>query len=626
MKKLFILLSLTAITAWGSSAIQAPVVGSSLLNLTGINELTGYNPDFELGTTQYWTASSGDTLAVETGSSVLFGTTSGAYTASASGKFLVSQSAPVPLGLQGGACYLGLYYKYSGNTGDYSVSVDNATDILASAVSLPKATTPRYVEINYPCGSTNNRLKITSNVASPSTIYIDNAYMGSPKNVGTSAQAVLVGGVTVTGCSSYWSTASTSLASFGTQTSCSFSTFGLAQNLQAGPNYLPKFSFASLPPGDYMIQYEGQVGVTGGATAGFQFTDGTNTARELSIVSASGQSYVSGIKQTITYTTAQSNVTFELKGKTSNASFVALVLGQTSNQGVFTLWYFPSSAQQAVKIDQVPASWSGYHNGWTGNSTTCHSGASTYADVSACTGITLNQLTNRNFGTVTTAAGSLPGIVITPSKTGMYQICASGSLYNSTSLTASVRMVDGSGTIINPGASVYLAAYSAMPSICGIYNATAATATTIKLQLAASPGSAAFWVGQATGSGLNWTVTALDQGMAAPMLQGNVTSNTAGQEKIERAIIVNSSAGQSITSQSGSWILANGCTGTGLCNYTMSTNTFSGTPSCTCSGDVGTSIICTSWASSSTSLQIRTRSSAADVNSSASIICMGPKN
>lgn len=435
--------------------------------------------------------------------------------------------------LSGQNCEAKISYTADANASNVKLGVYSGAN-LVSSVALVNASTARVAQVNFPCGdlSAALTLKIFGNAATSTVMKVDAVYLSEATNVGTSAQAVLVGGAVVTGCSASWNTSSTSFTtSLGTPTGCSYATFGAAQ---APATNIAGIKFSSLPPGDYMIQYEGTIYANGGVGF-FQFTDGTNITRENSQIWANGSPLqTNGINQSFTYTTAQSNVTWQSYLKTSSAGAPVSVYGTTANPGTFKLWYFPSSAQQAVKVDQAPSSWSGYHNGWTGNSATCHTGNSTYSDVSACTGITLNQTTNRNFGTVTTAASSLPGIIITPNKTGMYQICASGSLYNSTALTASVRMVDGSGTIINPGASVYLASNSTMPALCGIYNATAATATTIKLQLAASPGNAAFWVGQASGSGLNWTITALDQGMAVPYLvQSVVASNSSFVTKEE---------------------------------------------------------------------------------------------
>ena len=631
MKKLFILLAFITSTAFGAtSAIQTPVIGQSILNLTGINELTGYNPDFELGNTSYWTASSGDTFTTVTGgANLLFGTTSGAYTASASGKFLVSQSAPVPTGLQGGACYLGLYYKYAGATGDYSVSVDNATDTLASAVSLPTATTARYVEINYPCGSTNNRLKITSNVASPSTIYIDNAYMGSPKNVGTVAQAQLVGGAVVTGCSTYWlGTSTAGYATMGTQTGCSYATFGLAQ---APATNVPGIKFASLPPGEYMIQYEGRVGATtSGKTSWFQFTDGTTNAKESSAFLNAGSSvYAATLNQSFSYSAPQTNVTWQVYAKSEAASSGGLLEGTNTTPGTFKLWYFPSSTQQAVKIDQTPASWSGYHGNASGSQLWQVTSTGTPIDFPGNASITLTQVTNRNFGTVTSQGGATtqPGLVLSFPKIGYYNICAVVNAYgNALGVVTKYQLSDGTNAFAFGSQANN---YNTAVTVCGAYNATDTSSKTIRLQGSTLQAGTAYIQSYGSGiPGVMWTITALDQGMAVPVLQGSVTSNTSGQERIERATIANNGT-CSVSSQSGSWISSVSHPATGQCTLNFASGAFSSAPTCIISTDVtGTAYFAAlNTVPTISGVTGRTFNNAfSSVDNAFYIICQGPKN
>ena len=553
----------------------------------GINLLQSYNYNFEKGTTS-WTSSSGDTYTtVTSGSGLLFDTKSAAYTASASGKTLVSTSVAVPNGLANGNCYAEIYYKYAGTAGDYSLQVDDGSgNLLASAIQLPQATSSQLVTLNYPCGTGNNRLQIKSNVASPSTIYIDNAYVGSPKNIGSVAQAYLVGTLSVSGCSSSWTTSGTSLAAFSTQSGCVYTATGA---LLAPTTNIPGFKVSSLAPGDYAVEYEGKVMALSGAgtsaTAYYRFSDGTNLSREISSAEGdSGSSAINsgspGIKQTISYTTAQSNITLQVQGY-ANSGGTAAIYGTSGQPGVFRLWYFPSSSQQAVRADAVPASWSGYQtvaSGWNTSS-------STFADPSAGTTIALTQTTNRNFGTVTSAASSLPGIAMNLPKLGMYEVCAAVTVEATSGGTSgSVRLVDGSGTIINPGQSIYFDAAASARNItaCGQYNATS-LATTFKVQLATNASNVNIYqLSSISGTAaIQWTVKALDSPMPAPYLVGSLTSSSSGVTRIESAIIHNNGSTCSATSQAGgNWISGGSRPQGGQCQVNFNAGIFSAAPIC----------------------------------------------
>ena len=633
-------------TGGGATTFNFQTPFSQVTNTTGTTSLieTGsYNivPDGSFEATAvatYWTKTGSDTLTLTTsGANLIFGTGTGTYTAAASGNTLSSSTVAVPKGLQGQSCYAEIYYLYAGTTGDYSFQIDDgAGNLLASAVSLPQATTPRLATINYPCGTGNNRLQIKSNVASPSAIYLDNAYMGGTKNVGTAQQAILVGGAVVTGCSVGWAQTGTSFTTTWTTTptGCTPALFGAAQSAgnQAG------IKFASLPPGDYMIQYEGTIYQNiGNKNSYFQFTDGTNTSREISTLSTTANIQVPGINHSFSYTAAQSNVTWQIQAKTDSGGS-AQVFGTTANPGTFKLWYFPSSAQQAVKVDQTPASYSGVLSqaggGWTNNSA-----YSTFGDYTvATTSTTLTNIQSRNI-TCVAESTKLPAITCTLPKTGLYQICANPSIYsNVANASTYTRLVDGSATIINSGTSwANPVNNQASPVLCGNYNATSVSSgITFKLQ-GSNGSSATQTIIGTTGSSINWTVVALDQGMAVPFLQGNVTSNTSGQERVERLTFAGNAAMTAscttnpctIVSQSGSWVTSVARTATGQVTVNVAAGIFSAVPTCTSYGDpiINTTGCALKYSTSTTTALNFTEYNFSGTASDGgcNIICMGPR-
>lgn len=284
-----------------------------------------------------------------------------------------------------------------------------------------------------------------------------------------------------------------------------------------------------------------------------------------------------------------------------------------------------TSSQAAYRADITPANWSGYQTVSGGCSTT----STTYSDPSSCTGIALIPLVNRNFGTVTTASSSIPGITFTPPRLGNYLVCATAQLSTTLLATDSVRLTDGTN-ILNQGKSVTIsAAGDASITVCGTEPVTTAGAVTVKLQLAASTSTAAIVNGTAANSSaIDWDLTEKDAPMPAPYLVGAVTSTTTGQEHIERATI--SGAGAcAITSQSGSWISSTSHPGTGRCVLSFAAGEFLAAPSCvaTLSNSGASAWWCNNSIEPTTSSAefYCTTSTPAAADKPFNVMCMGPR-
>jgi hypothetical protein len=156
------------------------------------------------------------------------------------------------------------------------------------------------------------------------------------------------------------------------------------------------------------------------------------------------------------------------------------------------------------------AAWMGYHASISGG---CATTSTTYADPSACTGIALTQQKNINFGTVTTAASSLPGITFTPSRPTVYKVCADVSMSSSGSaIEGGLRLVDGSGNILHPGVTQYnpVATANVAHTLCALYEATSTSAVTIKVQLGTNTGTILITQGTVSGAAaIHWTIQQL---------------------------------------------------------------------------------------------------------------------
>lgn len=300
------------------------------------------NPSFEHMTTGLgWTTTNAtsalETSAVVDGKKSLKLTLSGALTATQDS----SINAANLVGLQGVAS---IKIK-SSNVSGLKVCARNAGVTSTSlCVNVTADGTWKHVSIPFIMTATSNGIAITSTGTS-GIVYIDDAFVGTSAPFQGVSGAKLLGTVTITGCAGAWTNSSATYSSFGTQTGCIYTVTGQAQ---APSTNIPAIKFASIDPGDLRVEFEGQLG-TNSSTKDvfFQFTDGTNVARENSVVNlnvATGNLYFNGINQSISYSTKQSNVTLELKSKQASSSG-ALAYGTNAQPAVIKVWYFPPESR-----------------------------------------------------------------------------------------------------------------------------------------------------------------------------------------------------------------------------------------------------------------------------------------
>jgi hypothetical protein len=211
---------------------------------------------------------------------------------------------------------------------------------------------------------------------------------------------------------------------------------------------------------------------------------------------------------------------------------------------------------------------------------------------------------NRNFGTVTTMAGVLPGIIFTPTRTGFYEICAYPTWTGATlAATVGFKLWDGTTGISERDAQVPVAGHGGTIPLCGLYNVTSTGAKTISIRGKASTGAVNITNLNGTSS-IEWTVKAIDFSMNAPVLVGGVTNSGTGAIRIEAAK-VNCDAGSSVTQLNGSTAFSSGNISTGACVVTIAAGTFSATPMCTATNTTGTAANADSmWISSASSTSL----------------------
>jgi hypothetical protein len=593
------------------------------------------DPGFESGTTNNVTISGGATATVNT-TAKLTGNYGLDWDSNAAGQTATGTAITIPEGLKGKNAVVSCNIKTVSGTATHTLMAYDGTNEINPNTIVSIAGTSVRTSVNFTAPSSGTITWRAKSVASNEPeIYVDDCILEDAAffNLSQVNQAQLLGTVKVTGCSAGWSISSptTTPANFGTQTGCTYTVTG---SLQAPATNVPGFIIPSGGPGAYKIEAIGSFWNNASGTsaaAQFRFSDGTNSSNDTAEIAGNTTSgtAVPVLTGTINETTSFSNATFQIQGSGSSTSAVPYIEGRSTHPLVFNVFYIPTQSQTAYRPDQTPASWSGYHD------STCSWGRTntTIGDPATDGTCTLTEVTNRNFGTVT-GSNSLPSITFTPPRAGRYFVCANAQVNSTTNLAALVTsLTDGTTVIAHNSSRIYTDGTNDFVThpLCGVYNATSTASVTLKIQTAASSGTVTITAGGASRSAIEWSIFELDAPMAAPYLTGSVTSNTSGQERIERATVSNSSGTCSISSQSGSWATLNSSTAAnGGCTINIAAGEFSGTPACFCGLSAGTqstnneTCYITSQSSSAVTWRVYNTSNASQ-NESVNVFCMGPR-
>ena len=571
---------------------------SSLIETGNTNILK--NPGFEDPNITAWTTSGGS--GSNSATSKATGTKGLAWDSDSASQTLVSDLITIPNGFQGNNGYAYCNIKTVSGTATHTFTVDNGTTNIVTPVTI-NSSTDRFqrtaVNFIYP-SSGSIRIKVTSVAANEPNIYIDDCYLGEATNVSSVSQAQLVGTVKVTGCAGAWTTTSTTYANFATQTGCSYAVTGQAL---APTTNVPGIRFNNLAPGDYRIEYEGTVNSqTAGKDMFFQFWDGTSTAREdSSIYGATSALSIAGISQSISYTSPQSNVTLQIRGKVPVATGTASIWGTTAAPGVIKLWYFPSQSQLAVSSAQTNYDWAFYTPTFTNLGTVTTPECQHKRDAA-------DLLLRCKFTTGTTVAAevrvSLPGS-LTIDSTKVPSVQQAGVWYrNNTGATNVYYVLATAGlSYITVSNQVGVGAFA---------NATGSSFGSSEIQ---------FFSARIPISG--WS-----ENQKAPTLIGSVTSNASGAERFERAQVTSSCTSRpcTIASQSGSWLTSITRSATGTYSINYPSGTFSAAPTCVCNSSINQNRFCSTQSATTTSVSILMADQTNTLLDSAfNILCMGAR-
>lgn len=635
---------------------------------SGVNLLENF--DLESGIDVNFTALS-LTSTLRTGANALFGTRSVRLNSSAASQTYTSDQYTVPLGLKGRPCIAGIHYTTSESTNKYKLEViDGSSNILAS-VELDASSTvkPDYVGFTCPdSGTIAWRINSTGDAAD---LDLDNVHLGSEMRDASLSQATVVGTAIwepTTNCT--WGTSSVipTFGNFGVDSDCPTPT--VTGELTAPATKIPAVTLPVLKPGKYVVLVNGLMVLNSGNTGRLRVSDGTNALNGQGYLwNATEQNTVNEFTAIREYTTPQSNVTFQLQGAIGGGGSISIPNDGNHSRLTITVFRYPTSSETGLRVDQL---------GWrvdatiaptTGEITLSSTVASDYSSISNAN----LELTNRSgygriaakipcsstnppTGTTCSAGSEEVGVVYNQPTAGEVKACFTFAHYSDNGSSSSVMEMRFMLAETPLNAQTILQSTPAEVSrqwvgdggvtknitLCGNFNFASSGEKAIRLfyrtiaNTSTSTNHLRTNTGEAPIKVEIYPINYLSGAM--PIYKGMVTSNSAGRERIERAVFSGTTIGTAcssgssctINSQSGSWLSSVSRNSSGNYTLNIASGIFSDTPSCaiscgsTSTGNVFTTLYNMST-HSATSISFGTVDSTLNnVNSACSVVCQGP--
>ena len=590
---------------------------------TGYNNLL-VNPNFENSTPAAgWTIGGASAAAASTYHE---GKQAVALTVSLAGSF--TQDVTPTQSLSGTNMEAGAWVNTTMTTVTVCARVGGVTLTGSFCNTVPSTGVWTYVSANFVGPASGSVGVAVVWTGTSGTINVDESYVGEARNLNLVSQAQFMGSIVVSGCSASWSTTSTTYAAFSPASGCTYTTSGSAI---APSTNVPGIKFASLAPGNYLLQYEGALGHSGNNYVYYQFSDGTNTSQEQSNMGDNATTSITwnGFTHNISYNTAQTNVTLQIYAKVNSGS--GSITGTNANPGVIKVYYFPTQSQAAISA-AINTKWNNAGAVTIGATTT----APTKGTVSQDNFWWRRNGTNMDFRyeyvqTAAGANGSGDYLFTIPTATGC-TIDTTALTANSSAINYNLTGAIGSGSILGLTSA-------GSPSTAIVYNST-------QFRLTEGPNTAAtssfIYVGSGSSNGLgaaqqsyaiSGSVPCAGWGaVTAPILVGSVTSNSAGALHTEYVSVTSSctSSPCTIASESSSWLTNITRNSTGNYNLVIPAGQFSAAPICICNTltESINAITCDfSSTSTSTSVSFATflTATGAVTDANFNLICMGAR-
>lgn len=578
-----------------STAIQSGLIGGGGGSSLGVQLLQ--NPGFEVGVSTGWSNSGGTFTAISAGSNLLIGQGSATFQATGSGQYMQSSLYAIPNGLKGRSCTAQILFK--GGDANLTLQVTDGTNVLTSADLFPAAGPTTLATPSFICPSSGSlRLKLIS-TASSALVALDQMFLG--ENVLTQvSQASLYGGATISGCSGAWTTTAGTASAFSPQTGCTYSTFGAAS---APPSNVPALTFASLPPGEYMVFFDGTFSSsTGGAAVTGDLTDGTNLIARNSeaLLGGSSSILVPNLTFSVPVTAGQSNVTWELFGSSGGGSTF------TANVTSIRVYRFPTQTELAVRPETINWRVAAYNLSpggplyySTANTDLKQTGMSLVQKsgslpvLQTCTGGEASS------GSTCSNDGDL-GLSFNLPAAGTVRACVefSSGLNSSGTVDGIFNIVetpdDDETTLlqISSGNAIDFLASSTgqhekLFHLCEDMPFASAGKKTLRLITSgatSTSGTSNYVAAGVTNVLAYWTITPITQNIPAPVFVGSVTSPSSGAIVSAAAVVNNTGSACPVLQQEGNWIDNTIWNVTGDCTANFTPGIFSGTPICMVGG------------------------------------------
>jgi hypothetical protein len=496
----------------------------------------------------------------------------------------------------------------------YGQNCEFSVDVFTSATAVPhydvylenngtqvSGTTTAMVEqsnrsqryrVNAPCGSSTDGpydLVIDSNNTTGTNIKLDNFYAGLARNVGPVAQAEWVGAITIAGASNcIWNNNNTgsTFLTFAADSDCGAQ--AVAGQAQAPGTKIPGLILPSIKPGVYMFQPAGNFFSDSAGTCTFRISDGTNASNAFGIGATSAGSTPGSAY--INYTAGQGSTTFTIQSNSITTTGCQIRADAAGTQFKLDVYYFPTSSQNAVRMDQSDTNCIPYTPTYTGFGTVTVSSACSRRD-----GQFLEGFVTFTSGTSTAVEGRV--------SLGFGGV--SGNVTADTSVVAAASVVGMGGiSIINSNEINSLMPASNQTYINLGVNRAGSTNSVVPAngnQIANSGEVVKFFYRVPI---VGWTTN-----QNAPLLVGGVTSGSAGLTRIEHITFSGGTSSSNCTSSPCTTYVTSGAfgtvtrTSTGLYTVPINSGVFSSAPSCTITGGA-VCLINTASAVSSTNIPI----------------------
>lgn len=544
-------------------------------------------------------------------------------------------------------------FIFTGDASLYKVYVEQGSNKLTGDLQLTNETNARSVSLNFPCGTTFTNLRpvIESTSASAAAIKVDKVYLGLATNISDSL------------VDTPWVDESTSfvLQGSGTAGTPTYSTRKVWTR-RNGPNLEVAFDLTLSGGGGAVgdIQMVLPSKYTMSSTGPAQLTLPQGWAEIL----RNGESFYGHANVIVRVGT--STVQFGTRRLDTGVSYTFTWVSGDILRGRLIVPIEQFSNAQAIKINQTPWFVSAVINGGSpslgtadvtsdteitnsGLTMTPNSGSSPVGIVCSST----NAAATPSTGSTTCSAGDEGlGAAFEIPYPGLYEVCteftstvqvgpgANSLIYQTFKLTETAT--NAQTTISGSTHAIYARHYavdatqhtiSDKPnSLCETFNFGSSGVKAVRLKyqqdVNGTVTNSLVAANNGTGSGnFRISVKQLTVPYPMPILVNSVTSNTSGQERIERATITNSGT-PTVSTQSGSWISSITDGGVGIATLNIAAGIFSGPPSCTVSqyGGGGTALCYVSTTVTSTAATIVCyNSSFALTDRDFMVMCMGPR-